>query len=99
MAACGPGSSRTIAQGIEAMQERKDDEEQHGKPDAVRGQWLGQGRKQHAHKMNLLYEALWLVHPLAIVPQEMAMGQDNYVAKCLAERSSVRVARGAIVEQ
>ena len=50
---CGPRFDQTISCGAEAVQEGKDDEEQDGKPDAVRGQRLGQNGKPRAHKKNL----------------------------------------------
>jgi hypothetical protein len=50
---CRPPLGQTISQGAEAMQEGKHDEEQDCKPDAVRGQRLGQNVKPRAHKTNL----------------------------------------------
>jgi hypothetical protein len=50
---CGPRFGQTISYRAEATQEGKGDEEQGGKPDAIRGQWLGQDGKPHAHRTNL----------------------------------------------
>jgi hypothetical protein len=59
------------------MQEGKDNEEQDGKPDAVRGQRLGQDGRQTSHRMNLRHGVLWLLHLSSIVPQAMALSQGN----------------------
>ena len=39
--------------GADTLHQGKDDEEQEGKPYAVRGKWLGQDGKQFNHVMNL----------------------------------------------
>jgi hypothetical protein len=59
------------------MQEGEDNEEQDGQSDAVKGQWLRQDGGQHSHRMNLLYEALRLLHPVMIIAYVPPLSQGD----------------------
>ena len=74
---CKPVFIRAAAEGVQVMHPGQDDEEQEGKPDAVRSQRLRENREEHLHKMNLLYGALRLVHPMLIMVHVMALSQGN----------------------
>lgn len=76
-ALCMPVFIRAAAEGVEVMHPGQDDEEQEGKPDAVRSQRLRENGEEHLHKMNLLYGALRPLYPVVSIAHGVVFRQDD----------------------
>jgi len=72
-----PVRGHVALQGVQATYPRQSGQKQKGEPDIVGGQRLCQYGWRYYHRMNLLYEALYLLHPAAIVAHADALSQGD----------------------
>ena len=71
------GYGQAIPVRAKTMQQGKDNEEQEGKPDTVRGQGLCENGGQDIHKMNLLHEAPRFLYLVAIIAHTVPRSQGD----------------------